>query len=68
MASIIYICNLCNFLAEDCTEIFFTIYKWNISSIHRTMGLRRSTAARKVESMSLIFISFNILALTIGLH
>jgi Flp pilus assembly pilin Flp len=32
LALIIYVQSPCNFLTEDYTEIFNTIYKWNTSS------------------------------------
>jgi hypothetical protein len=55
-----------NFLVED-YKIFYTIYKWIVSSIQCKMGLRRSTTAR-VDSRSLIQIYFNILRFMPGLH
>jgi hypothetical protein len=33
LASIISMCSLRNFLIEDYTEIFYTICKWNVSSV-----------------------------------
>jgi hypothetical protein len=58
----------CNFLIEDYTEIFYTIYKLNVSSVQSKMEFRRSTTARKVDPLSLFFINFNIPTLTPGLH
>jgi hypothetical protein len=50
-----YVQSPCNFLIEDYTEMLYTIYKWNVSSIQCKMGLRWSTTARKVDPLSLIF-------------
>jgi hypothetical protein len=57
-----------NFLIEDYTEIYYTIYKWNVPSIQCRMGLRWSTYAREATPLSLILIYFNIPALTWRLH
>jgi hypothetical protein len=48
--------------------MFYTTYKWNVSSIQCKMGLRRSTSEGEVDPLSLILIYFNILTLTPGLH
>jgi hypothetical protein len=53
LASIISIYNL------HVTEIFYAIYKCNISSIWCEVRLRRSTTARKVNPRSLILIYCN---------
>jgi hypothetical protein len=63
-----YVQSPCNPLIEDYTEIFYTIYKWNISSIQCEMRHRWMTTAREVDPVSLIFINFDIPALTPGLH
>jgi hypothetical protein len=54
----------CNFLIGDYTELFYSIYKWDVLPIHFKMGLRWLTTARKVDPLNLIFINFNIPVLT----
>jgi hypothetical protein len=63
-----YVQSPCKPPIEDYTEIFCTIYKWNIPSIQCKMRHRRTTAAREVDPLSLIFINFDIPALTPGLR
>jgi hypothetical protein len=63
-----YVKSPCNFLIEDYAKIFCPIYKRNISSIQCKMGLRRSTTARKINPLSVIFINFNIPAFTPELY
>jgi hypothetical protein len=68
LASIISMCNLHVTFLSKIPPIFYTIYKRNVSSIQCKMGLRRSTTARKVDPMSLIFINFNINTESLTLH
>jgi hypothetical protein len=58
----------CNRSIEDYTEVFSTIYKWNISSIRSKMRHRWTTIAREVDPLRLIFINFGFPAFTPGLH
>jgi hypothetical protein len=69
LASIICMCNIhVTFFYQDYTKILYAIYKWNISSIHCKMRHRQLTTAREVDPLCLIFINFDIPALTLGLH
>jgi hypothetical protein len=44
--------------AEDDTEIFDTIYKWDVLSIQLKVIPRHSTSFREVDRLSLPFIDF----------
>jgi hypothetical protein len=67
LASIISIwLSPCNFLIEDCTEIFYAIYKWNVPSIQCKKRLRWSNSKREVDCPSLVFIDFHVPMLTPG--
>jgi hypothetical protein len=58
----------CNSLIGDYTEIFYTVYKWNVLSIQCKRVLRWSTSAREVDPLSFILTYFNVPALTPDLH
>jgi hypothetical protein len=53
---------------EDDTEIFDTIYKWDVPSIQLKVVPRHSTSFREVDRLSLPFIDLYVPALTPWLH
>jgi hypothetical protein len=57
-----------NFLIEDYTEIFYSIYKWSFASSQWKKRLGWSSSMREVDCPSLVLIDFNILTLTPGHH
>jgi hypothetical protein len=48
----------------DDTEIFYTIYNWDVPSIQLKVVPRHSTSFRKVDRLSLSFIDLYVPALT----
>jgi hypothetical protein len=54
----------CNPLVEDIRENFYMIAEGDITSIDYRMSLSRPKSMREVHYLSLIFIDFNVLALT----
>jgi hypothetical protein len=61
-------CSPCNFLVEDYTEIFYTIYEGNIVSVQCKKGLRWSNSIGEVDCLGLFLIDFNVSLLTPGCH
>jgi hypothetical protein len=54
----------CNLSVKDCTEIFYTINKWDVPSVQCTTRLRGSIPAREVDRLSLVFIDSDVTVLT----
>jgi hypothetical protein len=54
----------CHPSIEDDTEIFDTIYKWDVPSIQLKFVPRHSTSFREVDRLSLPFIDLYVPALT----
>jgi hypothetical protein len=65
LASAISMCNLHVILLS---KIFYTIDKWDITSIQRKRRIRRSISMSEVDRPSLFFIDFNIPTFTPGRH
>jgi hypothetical protein len=63
-----YVWSPCNFLIKDYTEIFYTIYKYNVLSIQCKKRLRWSNLMREVDCLNLVFTDFNVPTLTPGHH
>jgi hypothetical protein len=57
-----------SFAYQIYTQIFYTIYKWDIPSIERKKRIRRSISTSEVDRTSLVFIDFNIPVFTPGRH
>jgi hypothetical protein len=57
MSDHVYVQSPCNFFVEDYIKIFYTTYKWNVSSIRCKMVLRLLTTAREVDSLNLVLLS-----------
>jgi hypothetical protein len=54
----------CHPSVEDDTEIFDTIYKWNVPSIQLKVVPRNSSSFREVDCLTLPFIDHYVPALT----
>jgi hypothetical protein len=54
----------CHYSVEDDTEIFDTIYKWDVLSIQLKVIPRNSTAYREVDRLRLPFIDLYVPELT----
>jgi hypothetical protein len=59
-----YVWSPCTFLIEDNTELFYTLYKWNVPPIQYEKRLRWSNSTREVDCPMFFLIDFNVPTLT----